>query len=80
MRENFQERTHGSHRRRQFELSHWSNVTFTQGIEPAVGITDYRMDVVIMELDDLSRDVSDGDAGLGRETRRTLKAFIGLDI
>lgn len=47
MRGNFQQRKDGSYSGGQLELPHWGNVTFTQGVEPAIGITDYGMDVVI---------------------------------
>jgi hypothetical protein len=39
--------------RRHLELSRRGNVTFTQGIEPAVGIANYSVNVVILQLDDL---------------------------
>lgn len=42
-----------SDRRGQFKLSRWGNIAVTQGVEPAIGITDYSMDVVVLELDDL---------------------------
>ena len=39
--------------RGEFELSCWGKVAFTQGVKPAVDVADYRMGVVILQLDDL---------------------------